>query len=205
VKYSDLYRVEATRLKSWDYSTPGWYFITIVCKEFVYYFDNDVVKAIAEEYWKEIPKHFPNVKLGEYVVMPNHIHGVIEIPEVLIKPGVNINPLVETHHDASLPQNGLFQWDKPLTIKWETAAVKHEFYQAIGRKSGQTIPESIKKFKGAVTTQCQNQNLPFKWQPRFYDHIVRNEASLTLIENYICDNPKNWDSDRNNILHKRPE
>jgi len=202
VKYCELYKIEATRLKNWDYSTPGWYFITIVCHNFTFYFDNPQVKEIVNGYWSKIPEHFAGVRLGEYIVMPNHMHGVIEVLDSRDVPvetrhgaspttGVDI-PTFETRTSASLQYND-------LTKRTLDPAKINDFYVALSEKSNQIIPNIIRSFKSAVTKNCHENHLELVWQPRFYDHIVRSEASLTLIENYIRDNPENWSTDRNNI------
>jgi len=90
-KYKNKYRIASIRLKNWDYRTNGAYFITI-CTGNRKHFFGEIVKidnkktmvlneigAIAENFWIEIPKHFPFVELGNFVVMPNHIHGILII------------------------------------------------------------------------------------------------------------------------------
>ena len=85
-KYKQKYRVESNRLKDWDYST-GAYFVTVCTKDRVNYFGDikngemelSETGKIAKQYWAEIPLHFSFVKLNEYVVMPNHVHGIIMI------------------------------------------------------------------------------------------------------------------------------
>jgi len=85
--FANKYRIDSARLKGWDYSSPGYYFITICTKNRECVFGNtsngkmilsDIVKT-ADNCWCEIPRHFPFVKLDEYVVMPNHVHGIIII------------------------------------------------------------------------------------------------------------------------------
>lgn len=85
--YKNKYRVESIRRPNWDYSAPGLYFVTICTHERKMYFGMVVssemnlstVGKYAEEKWEEIPKHFKNVELDEFVVMPNHLHGIIKI------------------------------------------------------------------------------------------------------------------------------
>src|SRR5215472_15817475 len=85
--FRNKYRVESIRKPDWDYSSPGLYFVTICTHEMRMYFGmvvNSQVKLStigkrAEEHWKEIPNHFKNVALDEFVVMPNHLHAIIKI------------------------------------------------------------------------------------------------------------------------------
>ena len=88
-KFKNKFRIETTRLSVWDYSNPGWYFITINTKNHIEHFGkiinakmilNDIGK-IADKCWTDLPKHFVNIKLDYYVIMPNHIHGIIIINE----------------------------------------------------------------------------------------------------------------------------
>src|SRR5919109_4323497 len=85
--YKDKYRIETTRLKEWDYSSNGYYFVTICTKDRECVFGNIIdgkmelleIGEIAKQYWLEIPKHFQNVKLDKFVIMPNHVHAIVII------------------------------------------------------------------------------------------------------------------------------
>ncbi len=174
--YQEKYRIKSLRLPHWDYSSDGWYFITICTKNMVECFGEvrnfimglSDAGCIATKLWQEIPKHFDNVRLDEWVVMPNHLHGIIQIYNP---------PSVETRHGASL------RWNENK-------------FGPLPPKSLQSI---INHFKGAVTNWCRNNgHQNFTWQPLFYDHIIRNEKSLNRIRKYIYDNPEKWELDRNN-------
>ena len=86
--YKDKYRVETTRLPGWDYSSHGYYFVTICTKGHVHYFGDIVggemtlsdVGRVACDCWAAIPAHFPFAVVDESVVMPNHVHGIVIIP-----------------------------------------------------------------------------------------------------------------------------
>ena len=85
--YKNKYRLESIRLQNWDYSWNGHYFITICTKEKQHFFGNienekiilNEIGKIAEKFWLEIPNHFSDVKLDEFVIMPNHVHGILII------------------------------------------------------------------------------------------------------------------------------
>jgi REP element-mobilizing transposase RayT len=86
-KFQNKYRIPSARLQNWDYSSNGAYFITICTQNREHYFGEikdaamqiSTIGQLAEQYWKEIPNHFPFVELGNFVVMPNHIHGILII------------------------------------------------------------------------------------------------------------------------------
>jgi putative transposase len=94
--FRNKYRVETTRLPGYDYASPGWYYITICTKDRAHYFGeitgvegNAVMNLsepgrIAETFWNEIPYHFRNVELDEFVIMPNHMHGIIHIVDAAV-------------------------------------------------------------------------------------------------------------------------
>lgn len=93
-KFQNKYRIESARLPNWDYGWNAAYFVTICTKNRICWFGdvvdgemvlNDLGK-ISDDCWLEIPEHFPFVKLGEHVVMPNHVHGIV----VIDKPDDNI-------------------------------------------------------------------------------------------------------------------
>ena len=174
-KFKNKYRIASTRLRNWDYAADGYYFVTICTKDKKCYFGNVLDSAmklskigkIANVYWQEIPKHFPFVELDEFIVMPNHIHGIIII-----------NNIVETQNVASLQlQRG----------------AKNKF----GPQS-KNLASIIRGFKIGVKKWATINNIPFQWQSRFYDNIVRNGKSLSKIRQYIANNPSNWERDKNN-------
>lgn len=164
------------RLKGYNYSQNGWYFVTICTKgreQFLGKILNRKMRlseigALAEKCWREIPLHFSDVKLDEFVIMPNHIHGIIIIE----------NPNnVGNNNYCSLQTN----------IAWQT-------------KWARSLSSIIRGFKIGVTQWCrENNHQYFTWQKSFYDHIIRDEKSLNEIREYIANNLLKWESDRNNL------
>jgi putative transposase len=175
-KYRGKYRIDSTRLKGWDYSSVGFYYVTICTKDkhpnFGIIVDGVVqlsdIGEIAFNCWMEIPAHFPNVGIDEFVVMPNHLHGIVVIRS-------NDVSSVETPHVASLPEAGRSQFG-PL-------------------KPG-SLSKIIQGYKAAVTRQVRLMGEhDFAWQSRFYDHIIRNDEDLGRIRKYIQDNQIKWELD----------
>ncbi len=179
MKYNpEKHRRRSIRVQGYDYSQPGWYFVTIVTHDRQNLFGriengkmilNDGGK-IVRKCWLEIPDHYPNVNLDEFIVMPNHIHGIIDIAGVQNFVGVqNFEPLQRRRNK----------------------------YQKI-------IPKSIgaitRGFKIGVTKWFrQNTDIHTVWQRNYWEHIIRNDTELYRIRNYIITNPQNWHKDRYHI------
>jgi REP element-mobilizing transposase RayT len=124
-------------------------------------------------FWNQIPDHFDNVKLDAFVVMPNHVHGIIQII-----PNENGSHSVGTLHATSL----------------QNADSKNRM--SIISPKPKSLPAVVRSYKSVLTRWCNQKNHEFAWQSRFYDHIIRNEKSLQNIRQYIEMNPVNWESDR---------
>ncbi len=206
-KYKNKYRIKSTRLQQWDYRWTGAYFITICTKNRMHYFGNIVetnnieqpqkmklspVGVIADILWYEIPNHAKNVELGAFVVMPNHVHGIIIInqngadetgmPDALSN-ATNVSN-VETGHALSLQM-------QPSQPSQPSPVGKNRF-QNIGKNS---ISSIVGSYKSAVTKHARRLGYNFAWQSRFYDHIIRDEKSFLKISDYIQNNPINWEND----------
>lgn len=175
------YNRKLNRLSSYNYSKVGYYFVTICTKNKISYFGKikngkiilSNIGRIMDHFWQEIPEHFLNVKLDEYIIMPNHVHGII----VIIK---NDDKCVGNKNFCSL------QKDK-TKINWQA-------------KWGKSLSSIVKGFKIGVTKWCRHNNYNnFAWQKSFHDHIIRNEESLNKIREYIIYNPVKWIEDKNNI------
>jgi REP element-mobilizing transposase RayT len=174
-KFKGKYRVESIRLPNRDYSANGWYFITI-CTHQRQHFFGDVVNGqmyyspigeIAQKYWSDIPNHFDFVYLDVYVIMPNHIHGIIVINRT--------NPCRDVACYVSTDRS-------PMSD--------------ISPDPG-SLGAIVRSHKSAVTRWCnKNGHNYFKWQPRFYEHIIRADGSLNRIRQYIINNPSKWTGDR---------
>ncbi|MBR9916426.1 transposase [bacterium] len=180
MKQKKLPNRQSMRLQGYDYSTPGFYFITICTNQKECLF-GDVINGemhmnecgvVASDYLKQIDTRYPNTIIHEHIVMPNHIHVIIEI--------VNTIPFVGAIHESPLQRNA-----------------NPELYRNHCRKM--LIPKIIGWYKMNTAKQI---NLIRKtpgtkiWQRNYYDHIIRNEESLFYIREYIKNNPKNWNKDR---------
>ena len=186
------------RKLGWNYGGDGAYFVTICTKNRRHFFGKGIQKEIAltligniaKEFWSEIPNHYPYVRLGEYVVMPNHVHGIIIIDKTILGPHdcVYDAQTVGTHDCASAN----FQLNcKSDANSQSNSASNSEYRNRFGAQS-QNLAAIIRAYKACVTRESRKINKRFAWQGRFHDRIIRNELEYRRIANYIIKNPKNW-------------
>ncbi|MDD5032398.1 MAG: hypothetical protein PHR36_05190 [Patescibacteria group bacterium] len=200
--YKNIYRVESTRHPDWNYADDGMYFITICAQNKQKFFGKiinekmflNVIGKISNNFWLEIPKYFPNVILDEYIIMPNHIHGIIFI----CNDGNDAINFANPGRDAinRVPAGDGSVNCRDAINRVSTGGITGK-YNPMGKKS---LGEIIRWYKGRCSFEIKKllPNVNFTWQSRFYDHIIHNEYSLNNIRNYIYNNPVKWVIDRNN-------
>ena len=146
--------------------------------------------VIADLMWYEIKNHTTNVELGDFIVMPNHVHGIITLNEQNPEEKTVIQKMdgtVETRHALSLRETN----DEKEMRQNKTFAGQR--FQNQGKN---TLSSIVGGYKASVTKHSNRLKLDFAWQSRFYDHIIRNKESFQMISNYIVNNPKNWPKDK---------
>ncbi|NQU66398.1 MAG: transposase [Candidatus Marinimicrobia bacterium] len=165
------------RLKGYDYSQPGAYFVTMCTQNRKMLFGdvvggemnlNDYGKLVELE-WFKTEKMRTNIRLDAFVVMPNHLHGIIVIDDCW-----------GTEHRA------------PTVLHSPTI-------EQFGKSTSNSIPTIIRGFKSAVTTQINAmRHSPGTklWQRNYYEHIIRTERELQRIQQYIVENPLKWENDK---------
>lgn len=180
---------KSLRAKWWDYSRNGAYFITICTKDREHFFGEirngkmilSGTGIIADVLWHEIPNRLPFVSLGEFVVMPDHVHGIL----ILDKSGDVNHPLFP---NAANPQQ---QMDKEP----QTGLKKSQTMSIISPKSN-TISVIIRSYKSAVTKHANRLGLKNGWQSLYHDRIIRDHDEYQRISEYIINNPKDWRKNR---------
>ena len=164
-----IHHRKSIRLKDYDYSMSGLYFITICCNDRMCIFGEIINGDItlnnlgnsAKECWLEIPDHFPNAILHEFIIMPNHVHGIIEL--------INLD-----------------------SVKSETSHV-NKFQKMIPNSIGSIV----KGFKIGVTKWARkNSDIITVWQRNYHEHIIKNQISYHNISSYIVNNPQKWQDDK---------
>jgi putative transposase len=188
-KFLNKYRISSARLQTWDYRAAA-YFITICTQNREYFFGKisnaemqlSAIGKIVETEWIKTPaiRSDMNLKLGEYIVMPNHFHAILIIGKNEFNTqwdGLDGSERREAMHGVSTPAP-----QSPCVF---------------GPQS-KNLASIIRGFKSSVTTQVRKMHMPghFAWQPRFHDHIIRDIESFIRIQNYIANNPQNWKEDK---------
>jgi REP element-mobilizing transposase RayT len=176
-----IHHRRSIRLKGYDYSSEGPYYVTMVAFHRDCLFGEIVHEEmvlsdfgkIADNCWREIPEHFPFVELGAYVIMPNHVHGIIVI-----------NDDHRADANASARRGTIYR--APTT-------------EQFGKPTVGSLPTIIRTYKAAVTRRIgREHNATGIWQRNYYEHIIRDEKDLQNKTDYIEANPSLWEEDENN-------
>lgn len=163
--------------------------------------------AIAAVLWHEIKNHAKNIELGEFVVMPNHIHGIL-----ILKRGETNDVVGTTQNDVGATQNdglvgttqndvgatqndGLVGTTHALSLSDDPALPLLPSSSRFQNQGKNTISSIVGSYKSAVTKYCNLLDLTMGWQSRFHDHIIRDDDSFLRISQYIRNNPSKWNED----------
>ena len=180
-----IHHRRSIRLQGFDYTQGGLYFITICCKDRACLFGavkNGTMELssageIVNACWQEIPDHFPNVLLHEYIIMPNHVHGIIELANPANDGAGHISPAPDVFND----DRKIFPTDTGTTL----------------RSPSKTIGSIVRGFKIGVTKWFRaNGCYDSIWQRNYYEHIIKDEKSYLNIAAYIINNPVKWQEDK---------
>ena len=165
------------RLRGYDYSRPGAYFVTICTYNRVSLFGDvcdsivrlNTIGQIVCRTWAEMSAHYPGIQLDQFIVMPNHLHGI----------------LFATHPEPAIGDSldGQTQGSAPTSL-----------------------PDTMRRFKTLSTSRIRRANPESHcpsvvhpvWQRSYYEHVIRNDESLSRIREYIVNNPAQWSLDREN-------
>ena len=202
-KFQNKYRIESTRLRNWDYGNNGAYFITICTQNKKHFFGEitnqcmelNKIGLLANNFWEEIPNHFPFIELGNFQIMPNHIHGILIMNKINIIDTLQCNASTNITPNDTLQFNASMNIDCTDTLQCNASTEKNEFLSKISPKSG-SISTIIRSYKSIVTKNARLQNIDFEWQSGFHDHIIRSAESYDTIQNYIAENPTKWNEDK---------
>ncbi len=173
----DKHHRRSIRLKNYDYSQAGAYYITICVYNREHLF-GDIIDSelqpneygkIAENEWIKTFQLRKNIEMDEFIIMPNHLHGII---------------IISNESDST------------------GTARRTPTIERFSKPTANTIPTIIRNYKSAVTKQINElRNTPgtILWQRNYYEHVIRDESDLNRIREYIINNPRNWENDENFI------
>ena len=205
---SNKHHRRSIRLKGYDYSQAGLYFITICCQDRIWRFgkieNNEMILneygQIAFDEWMKLTERFSNFELDVFQIMPNHIHGIFRVGATLavalnadavapnagaVAPNVGA---VTLNADAVTPNVGDIDGDMRATARVAP--------------TNTTVSDIVGAYKSLVANGClkihksKNEIMGKLWQRNYYEHIIRNEQSYQCISEYIINNPANWQKDK---------
>jgi REP element-mobilizing transposase RayT len=228
--YHGHYRVESIRLPGWDYAQPGWYFVTVCVAERAGMPLGRVVDgtmqwslagSIVVEEWCKTEIVRPNVRLDEWVVMPDHLHGIIIIDggcgpsangasddgqrergDARGRGGVGAERVLGDLRDVGdervlgdlrveTPRRGVSTSKFPVDSIKSASPHSHGGPQSAWKPG--TLGAIINQFKSMCTKRIRAAEIPFAWQPRFYDRVIRHPQELVRVQEYIRANPEKWE------------
>ena len=182
---SDIHHRRSIRLDGYDYSQDGWYSVTMCVQDRACMFgniENDQMRLneagiMVRTWWRKVGGKFSSVQTDEYIIMPNHFHGIVNVkgqPHGVAP----TNGATEQHYDRSGQPRGvaltlgdIVNWFKTMTTNQYIRGVKQNRWSSFGGKL---------------------------WQRNYYEHIIRNEDELNHVRQYIDENPLNWQTDEEN-------
>ena len=190
-----IHHRRSIRLKGYDYAQEGAYYVTIVAWQREFLFGNIVngemmlspYGEIVQKWWKEIPVHFPNVETGAFVIMPNHVHGII----CILDDGRGAVSAPDDNGEITISRNdemvGVIQVRGTPPLRTPTLG------QIIAYFKYQSTKEMNKADNTGTVTKF--------WQRNYYEHIIRNEQDLQNKTDYIEANPLLWNEDDENPVN----
>ena len=202
-----IHHRRSIRLKGYDYSQAGLYFITICCKNRKYRFGKiENEKMILNEYgtiayneWIKLTERFSNFELDVFQIMPNHMHAIIALNTV----GAGFNPVhnnVEKHHKIYGQSPNGQPHGLPIHLtdndNRATARVTPTIGDIIGAYKSLVANECLKIWKTKWVGANPAPIMGKLWQTNYYEHIIRNQQSYHNISEYIVNNPAKWLKDK---------
>lgn len=195
--FKNEYKRKSIRLKDWNYIREGIYFITICTKNRMNYFGKIInsnmqlseIGNIAFSEWYKTPEIRPemNINLGEFIIMPDHLHGIINIGPNEYNNSSDIR--IRTDINESFGSN--------FGVKKGGTITNRINYNRPAGPQLKNLSSIIRGYKSAVTTYARKNRIEFNWQNSFYEHIIRTEEAHQRISKYIKNNPS-YGRDKNN-------
>lgn len=199
---------KSIRIKGYDYNQNGAYFVTICTHNKQCLFGQvesgkmvlNKLGLLVEDAWREISKHYESVLIDEFVIMPNHVHGIIWLQDRREQLGVINHAPIQIAHEIDVGARLGVINHAPTPMSYD-ANVGAQFIAPKTHKTQPTLGEVVRAFK-ARASQASKTALPVDskalWQRNYYEHVVRGEPDLQAVREYINNNPQQWHLDREN-------
>jgi REP element-mobilizing transposase RayT len=201
--FKSKYLIPEIRLPYKDYGEPGSYFVTICAKGRVPWFGRiqhgrmclSDIGRIIHNAWMTIPMHYPHIALDAFVVMPDHVHGIIRIRS-RNETHMNVEachgtPRTKTTNNVSI---ATMHSEHAIMTKNEAChGTPLQDERRPFRLQSQSLGSMINQFKSTCTRELRKKGFEgCLWQRRFYERIIRNKTELNRIRQYIKENPIHW-------------
>jgi putative transposase len=216
-KFTGYHNRRSIRLDGYDYSRPGFYFVTICIHDRKQRLFGNVANGkmilnemgkIAFDTFNQLPERFPNMKPHVFQIMPNHVHAIIAIHVVPVGATLAVarNPVAVAQYipvDGPTKQNRAGASPAPTNI---TEPTENTDRKMITENAKTAIGDIVGAYKSLVANGClkihksKNEHMGKLWQRNYYEHVIRDEKSLFAIRKYILENPMNWDFDSENHI-----
>ena len=211
----DRYRRQSIRLKDFDYSQDGAYFVTICVNHRKCLFGeiNDgamilnAAGGMIRKWWDKLQEKYPIVEIDEYIIMPNHFHGIIHI--IGNKSTVGANPCIRPFNPCIRPFNPCIRPFNPCNRPQKNGINTNQCNKTVRGENTvsplQGLGRYVSWFK-RMTTNAYIRGVYQKkwsifdkklWQRNYYERVIRNDIELKQIREYIVENPIKWETDEN--------
>lgn len=184
----DIHHRRSIRLRGYDYSQAGMYFVTVCTQERLCLF-GDVAEGemrlndaglMIERWYFDLKNKFPDIQCGEFVCMPNHVHAIV----TNVRADVGADPCVRPDLPAQTGDAGQTHGSAPTgagtslsrVVQWFKTMSTNEYIRGVEQNGWQPFPAKL-------------------WQRNYYEHIIRDEDSYLKIAEYIQTNPQRWEED----------
>jgi REP element-mobilizing transposase RayT len=190
-----MHHRRSIRLATYDYSEPGAYFVTICTHGRECILDDPRIRRTVELAWRSIGRYCRRATPGDFVVMPNHIHGIVWLTRAdAVTVGAQHTPITERHHGEEPPLLPEQPSDDARAAPLRGMAIAR-------RVEPGSLAAIVRAFKSNTTKRINAiRNTPGApvWQRNYYEHIIRSEDDLLRVREYIRDNPAKWTDDPEN-------
>jgi REP element-mobilizing transposase RayT len=186
-------RRKKLRLPDFDYAAPGAYFVTICTQKRRLLLDATPVREMIRAWWDRLPAKFPNAEIDEFVIMPNHIHGIIILHDAAAADDVRADDVRADDVRADDVRADDVRADRrvgpestirpvvplPRIIQWFKTMTTNEYIRGVRNLGWESFPGKL-------------------WQRNYYEHVIRNDREWNAIRHYIQENPARWAHDLQN-------